>query len=252
VSPSGGPDRPIFTGPFPVVRPDGTLVIPYSVFASTSGEDRIAAVSSHDGGLTFTAPVRVAGVNFAEDADLRAEVMPAAADDSAGRLYAVWSDSSMRDDGVSNDVAFSTSGDGAAWSQPVRVPLKRSVGGIALSYFLPAIAIAPGGAGAKAKLAVAVYSVRLQNGCATFMPSCKKQVDAWLVRSNDGGRTWAAPKLLRTQPMLLDWLATSTRGRMLGDYVTVSWSGGKPWAILPFATQSPLGYSQSMFAATAS
>jgi hypothetical protein len=52
--------------------------------------------------------------------------------------------------------------------------------------------------------------------------------------------------------MLLDWLATSTRGRMLGDYVTVSWSGGKPWAILPLATQSPLGYSQSIFAATAS
>jgi hypothetical protein len=39
---------------------------------------------------------------------------------------------------------------------------------------------------------------------------------------------------------------------MVGDYVSVSWSGGRPWAVLPLATRAPLGLSEAIFAATAS
>jgi hypothetical protein len=38
---------------------------------------------------------------------------------------------------------------------------------------------------------------------------------------------------------------------MLGDYISVSWAGGKPWAILPLATRAAFGYAESIFAATA-
>ncbi|MFL6015299.1 MAG: exo-alpha-sialidase, partial [Gaiellaceae bacterium] len=67
----------------------------------------------------------------------------------------------------------------------------------------------------------------------------------------DGGKTWASPRLLSAEPIRLEWLATTTRGRMLGDYMSVSWAGGRPWAILPIATRPTFGYSEAVFAATA-
>jgi len=245
-----GTGRLTFTGPFPVVRPDGTLVIPYSFFPLESDE-QIAAIVSHDGGVSFGSPVSISRVDFQGDADFRAEVMPSAAVDTGGRIYTVWSDATFREDGVSNDIVLSTSTNGSKWTAPVRIPLRKTAAGVDVSYFLPAIAVAPKTTGKTAKLAVAFYSLRLRNGCAVFVPGCTKQVEAWLVRSNDGGKTWGAAKLLSTTPMQLVWLASTTRGQMIGDYVTVSWAGGKPWAIVPLATQSPLGLSQSVHAATA-
>ena len=47
---SPGPGSPIFTGPFTVVRTDGTLVIPYALFAQ-GGQDHVGALVSADGGI---------------------------------------------------------------------------------------------------------------------------------------------------------------------------------------------------------
>jgi hypothetical protein len=245
-----GQGRLTFTGPYPVVRPDGTLVIPYSLFPADADE-QISAVVSHDGGVSFAPPVAIGKVDFQGDADFRAEVMPSAAVDAGGKVYTVWSDSTFREDGVSNDIVLSTSANGTRWTTPVRIPLRKTSAGVDVSYYLPAIAVAPKTAGNTAKLAVAVYSIRLGNGCATFLPTCRKQVEAWLVRSNDGGRKWGTARLLSSQPMQLEWIASSTRGKMIGDYVALSWAGGNPWAVMPLATQSPLGFSQSVHAATA-
>jgi hypothetical protein len=247
---SPGPGSLAFTGPFPVVRPNGTLVIPYALFPQ-SGDELLDAVVSQDGGVTFAPPLTIAPLGFQGDADVRAEGMPSADVDASGRIYVVWSDGDLREDGVSNDIVLSTSPNGVAWSQPGRIRLPQSAAGVAVSYILPAIAVAPGTSGRTAKLAVAFYSIRLENGCAVFLPRCEKQVDAWLVLSNDGGATWSAPRLLSAQPMRLAWLAATTRGRMIGDYVSVSWAGGKPWAFVPLAVRSQVGYLQAVFAATA-
>ena len=241
--------RVAFTGPMPVVRPDGMLVIPYVVFGANG--DEVATVVSQDGGETFSPPLHISSLSFENDTDLRSEAMPSVDVDTDGKLYLVWSDARFREEGA-NDILMSTSQDGFRWTTPVRIPLTARAAGVEMNYVLPAIAVAPGSGGNNAKLAVAVYSERLQNGCATFLPGCSKQVDAWLVRSKDGGKKWSAPKLLSAEPMPLQWLADTTRGRMLGDYVSVSWAGGKPWAVMPLATQSALGFSEAVFAATAS
>jgi hypothetical protein len=245
-----GASRVAFTGPMPVLRPDGTLVIPYIVFGGRL--DQVSAVVSEDGGETFTAPLTISSLEFEDDTDLRSEAMPSVDVDAAGKLYLVWSDARFREDAGVNDVVFSTSVDGFRWTAPVRIALPSSAAGVGMNYVLPAIAVAPGSSGKKAALAVAVYSERLRNGCAVFLPGCTKQVDAWLVRSKNGGKTWSAPNLLSAEPMPLHWLADTSRGAMLGDYISVSWAGGKPWAVLPLATQSPLGFSEAIFAATAS
>ena len=244
-----GPDRVAFTGPMPVVRVDGTLVIPYVVFGGS--RDHVSAVVSQDGGLTFDSPLTISTLAFEDDADLRAEAMPSVDVDSGGKLYLVWSDARFREDDT-NDVVLSTSQDGYRWTEAARIPLPTRAAGVDVNYVLPAIAVAPQSAGKQAKLAVAFYSERLRNGCVTFLPGCTKQVDAWLVRSSNGGKTWSAPELLSAEPMPLLSLADTTRGRMLGDYISVSWAGGKPWAVLPLATQSSLGFSEAIFAATAS
>jgi hypothetical protein len=241
--------RVAFTGPMPVVRVDGTLVIPYVVFDGRG--DHVAAVVSQDGGVTFGSPLQISSLSFEDDSDLRSEAMPSVDADRGGKLYLVWSDGRFRE-GNANDVVLSTSTDGSKWSEPVRIPLPIRAAGVDLNYVLPAIAVAPRSSGRSAKLAVAVYSVRLRNGCATFIPGCAKQVEAWLVQSNTGGKTWRAPKLLSAEPMPLLWLADTTRGRMLGDYISVSWAGGKPWGVMPLATQSPFGFSEAIFAATPS
>jgi hypothetical protein len=247
---SPGAARVAFTGPMPVLRPDGTLVIPYVVFGGS--QDQVSAVVSEDGGETFATPLKISSLEFEDDTDLRSEAMPSVDVDAAGKLYLVWSDARFREDAGVNDVVFSTSVDGLTWTTPVRIPLPVNAAGVGVNYVLPAIAVAPGSTGRKAKLAVAAYSERLRNGCAVFLPGCTKQVDALLVRSSNGGKKWSAPKLLSAEPMPLVWLADTTRGRMLGDYVSVSWAGGKPWAVLPLATQSPFGLSEAIFAATAS
>jgi hypothetical protein len=247
---SPGAGRVAFTGPMPVLRPDGTLVIPYIVFGGSP--DQVSAVVSQDGGETFAAPLKISSLESEDDADLRSEAMPSVDVDAAGKLYLVWSDGRFRDEAGVNDVVFSTSVDGFSWTAPVRIPLPVSAAGVGMNYVLPAIAVAPGSSARKATLAVAVYSERLRNGCAVFQPGCTKQVDAWLVLSKNGGSTWSAPKPLSAEPMPLEWLAETTRGAMLGDYISVSWAGGKPWAVLPLATQSPLAFSEAIFAATAS
>ena len=69
-----------------------------------------------------------------------------------------------------------------------------------------------------------------------------EQVEAWLVRSNDGGRKWGTARPLSSQPMQLEWIASSTRGKMIGDYVAVSWAGGNPWAVMPLVTRALHGW----------
>lgn len=69
------------------------------------------------------------------------------------------------------------------------------------TYFLRAMAVDPPTSRKTARLAVAYHSMHMSRGCATFVPGCHKQIDAWLVQSNNGGRTWNAPQRLNRQSM---------------------------------------------------
>jgi hypothetical protein len=72
-----------------------------------------------------------------------------------------------------------------------------------------------------------------------------------MVRSNDGGQTWTQPQRLNVLSMPPFWMADTSLGRMLGDYVSVSWSRGRPIGIYSLAFE-PIGelYRQSIFAST--
>jgi hypothetical protein len=232
-----------FSGPLPVTRPNGDLVVPYSFFAPIGGEDLVAAVVSHDGGVTFSQPVRVATLAAADVIDaIRAPALPSVTADRTGKLFVAWQDGRFRSAGDKNDIVVATSPDGTRWSDVVRIPLAG-----ASTYFTPAIAVDPTTSGQKAHLAVAYYSMHLSPGCATFVPGCHEQIDAWLVQSKNAGRTWGAPTRLTSRPMQIGWLADTTLGAMLGDYISVSFVGGHPVPVLAVAgPPSTAGQSESI------
>jgi BNR repeat-like domain len=228
-----------FSGPMPVVRPNGDVVVPYSLFAPLDREDRIAAVVSRDGGVTWGEPLRVASLIYEESLfELRAPVLPSAAVDAAGRVYVVWGDSRFRDDGTSMDAVLATSADGIHWSEPARIT---SVPGQSF-VFVPALAVAG------KRLALTYYTAELGSGCFVFHDGCAQHVDAWLAESADGGGDWARPRRLNAEPMAFDWLAETNLGRMLGDYVAGVFAGGRPIALIALAGTPGYEQSEAIFA----
>jgi hypothetical protein len=125
----------------------------------------------------------------------------------------------------------------------VRVPLS-----FGPSYILPAIAVDPATSGKKARVAIAYYTMRMSAGCKVYVPGCYQQIDSWLVQSQNAGRTWSAPRKLNGRSMQIKWLADTSLGAMLGDYVSVSYVKGKAVPVVALAgPPSALGYSESIF-----
>ncbi|MFL5980662.1 MAG: exo-alpha-sialidase [Gaiellaceae bacterium] len=235
-----------FTGPMPVVQPDGTVVVPYSLYAPIdNGEDRIAAVLSEDGGVTYSSPIRIARLISEELMPVRAPSMPSVDVDAGGRMYVVWQDSRERLGGTENDIVVSTSTNGRTWTSPRKIPLPTAG---EINYWLPAIAVEPSSSGKNAKLAVAFYSLKLRAGCELFVPGCSQEVHAWFVQSSDGGDTWTKARRLNAEPMRIEWIADSSLGRMLGDYISVSWAGGKAIPVIALAGEPTLALEQAVFA----
>ena len=202
-------------GTQPVIRPDGGLVVVAGDYNGAAGlTGSIAAVVSTDGGTTFTRSL-VSDLHAHASGQLRAIPLPSVAIDPAGTIYAVWHDCRFRPGCTRNDLVLSTSSDGLTWSVPARV----SPGaGAAVDAFLPALAADPTLAGHLGLL----YGYWQPGSCPA---DCR--VELAFVSSTDGGVTWSVPQQLSTQPLELSWLARSEGGRMLGDYFSTSFAGGR-------------------------
>ena len=145
-------------------------------------------------------------------------------------MIVVWHDAAFRS---STDVVLSTSLDGVAWTTPARVPIvpARST----VEAFIPGVGVDPASAGASTRIAVVAYG---------YAPS--RGVHAWLVRSDTAGARWTAPQRLTARPMPLSWIARTTSGVMLADYLSVSWAGGRPVPVFSLASE-PVGAGETRF-----
>jgi hypothetical protein len=234
--------RAIVNGAQPVVGARGLLVVVVSAFGTLDGRDnRIVAIRSTDGGATFETPATVALLHEHPVLGVRVNPLTSVEADRAGRIYAVWSDCGARYDCQGNDVVLSTSRDGRSWSAVEPVP----TGPIdpAVDFVAPAVAAAP----TSGAVSVLFYALRPPTEC---IGACRSSLDVALVTSRDGGRTWAAPRQLNAETMRLGWLADSSLGRFVGDYVSVSFAGGAPVAVFSLAG-APAGveFRQAVFAA---
>ena len=195
------------TGVIPVVQRDGKLVLTF-----WSGRTGMVSVTSSDGGVTLDAPVVISELSTRNARPFRAPPLIAAELERSGSVLTAWQDCRFRTGCTANDVVISRSADGKAWSAPVRVTSGRNI-------VLPTIGVEPG----TGRLAIAYYVLQ-RNG-----------IDAELITSSNGTR-WSAPQRLNARRMPLEWMPQTTLGRMLADYIGVSWVRGRPLVVLALAS----------------
>jgi hypothetical protein len=209
VSPSG---KPKGLGGQPVVRPDGTVVVP---FESLKGA--ISAFRSTNGGLSWSKETIVSKINYHPVAgDLRTSPLPTAEIDADGRTYVAWEDCRFEPGCTANDIVLSSSADGVNWSAVSRIPLDAVGSGV--DHFIPGLAVDPATSGAGAHLALTYYSYR---DAACTEESC--QMDVGFSSSPDGGAHWGRSIALAGPMSLLD-IADTSQGPMVGDYISTSFN----------------------------
>ena len=212
----------------PLVQPNGTVIVPIDNAVETS----VLAFQSTSGGASWSSTTPIASiVSHGEAGNLRSEPLASAAMDGAGTVYVVWQDCRFEAGCTANDLVLSTSPDGRTWSAVRRLPLDAV--GSAVDHFIPGLAADRATQGSSAHLALVYYYYPVST-CGT---TC--QLDVGYVTSPDGGASWTAPLRL-AGPMSPSWLASTTQGLMVGDYIATTFSGGRAFPVLAVA-QAPLG-----------
>ncbi len=189
-------------GALPLVQPDGALTIVFQ-----ASEVGLYAIRSVDGGVTFAPRIGIAPILVHNVRGLRMPPLPTATVDASGRLYTAWEDCSFRTGCSGNDIVFSSSTDGVAWTMPTRIP------GTALESFVPGIAADPNVPG---RLAL-----------VTYVRTSGDQIGVATTSSRDGGATWTKPQRLDARSPHFTWLAETDSGFFAGDYVGATFSAGR-------------------------
>jgi hypothetical protein len=196
----------------PLVQPGGNVIVPIEGFAHRQGV--IMSFSSSDGGATWGHPTRIAAISFHRPAGgIRAGVLPSAEIDGSGRVYVTWADCRFESGCTANDLVLSGSADGTTWSAVTRIPLDAVGSGV--DHFIPGLAVDPATSGVNAHLLVTYYYYE----DATCPVSCK--LDVGYASSVNAGDSWSASTQL-AGPMTLSWLASTSQGPMVGDYISTS------------------------------
>lgn len=210
-------DQAAGVGGQPVVQPNGQVIVPIANANVTA----ILSFRSVDGGASWRSTVVVSSVSRHTVAGgLRTSPLPSAELDGAGNVYVVWQDCRFRSSCSSNDIvmAKTTQSGYPTWSAVTRIPIDATSSGV--DHFIPGLAVDPSSSGTTGRLALAYYYYPVA-GCAAA--TC--QLDVGFVSSSDGGASWSAPSQL-AGPMTLSWLASTSQGRMVGDYISTSFAGG--------------------------
>lgn len=214
----------------PLVQPKGTVVVPF--LTTNSG---IASFTSTDGGASWNSSVTISSETDHQVVAMRTEPLPSAAIDGSGKVYVVWQDCRFESGCSANDMVMSTSTDGNTWSAVQLIPTDPA--GSGADHFIPGLGIDPATSGSSAHLALTYYYFP-DAGCTAS--TC--QLEVGFVSSINGGSTWSAVSTLSPAAMNVSWLASTTDGSMVGDYIATSFSVGKAYPV--FVTASAPTNSQ--------
>ena len=193
----------------PVVRPDGTVIVP----TANANETAIGAFNSTNGGVSWSATTTIATIAHHRVAgSLREGPLPSAEIDSAGTVYVAWTDCRFRRACKTNDIVISHSlnATGTSWSAVSRVPIDGTSSGI--DHFIPGLAVNKATSGTSAQLGLTYY----------FYPKGSTQLSVGFTSSANAGSTWSTPQLI-VSGMSSTWAATTSQGRMVGDYISTSY-----------------------------
>jgi hypothetical protein len=207
----------------PVVRPNGTVIVP----TANANETAVGAFNSTNGGASWSAVTTIATVRHHSVAgSLREGPLPSAEVDGAGAVYVAWADCRFRLSCRTNDIVLSHSlnATGTSWSSVARVPIDATNSGV--DHFIPGLAVNKATSGAGAQLGLTYY----------FYPSGSTQLAVGFISSTNAGSTWSTRQIV-ISGMPSSWAATTSQGRMVGDYISTSY-GSDSLAHGVFATAS--------------
>lgn len=221
----------------PIVQPNGNVVVPFE-------SNDMETFMSTNGGSTWSAATSISYISdHAEAGNLRSSPLPSAAVDGGGTVYVAWQDCRYRTGCSSNDIVISTSTDGVHWTSPGRVPEDSKTSTV--DHFIPGIDADKTTSGSSAHLALTYYSYP-KSACT--VSTCR--LGAFVMTSANGGSTWVAPKSI-AGGMLVTWLANTSLGYMVGDYISTSYSNGKAFPIYAFALQKVgVKFNEAMYTTT--
>jgi hypothetical protein len=219
----GSSDGAAGLGGQPVVRPNGTVLVPYLTGS------QIRSFRSIDGGASWRATVLVANVSHHNAAGgLREDPLPSAEIDGAGTAYLAWSDCRFRTGCPRNDIVVSKSTSETTWGAPTRVPIDST--GSTVEHLVPGIGVDRSTSGASARVGLTYYSY--PNSTCTAA-TC--QLNVGFISSVNGAGSWSAATQI-AGPMSLSWLPNTSQGRMFGDYISTSvLAGGRAYPVIPVA-----------------
>jgi BNR repeat protein len=224
----------------PLVQPNGHVVMPIDSGSETS----LLSLVSTDGGATWTSTTVTSIAFHGVKGGLRADPLPTAEIDGAGKVYVVWSDCRFRKRCTANDLVMATSADGTTWSSVARIPIDQVTSGT--DHFVPGLAVDPGSSGSSAKLGLAYYYYP-NASCGSGKGGNACQLSVGYVSSSDGGSSWGAATQL-AGPMTLNWLPNTDQGRMVGDYISASFVSGSVYPVFAVASAPTSGGSDCAIA----
>jgi hypothetical protein len=223
----------------PLVQPGGRVIVPME----NASETAIISFTSDDGGSTWSATQVVSHISeHLVAASLRTSSLPSAEIDRAGKVYVVWQDCRFRSGCSSNDIVLTKTTTGTTWTTPVQIPIDPVASTV--DHFIPGLAVDPTTRGKSAHLALTYYFYPVAN-CTTS--TCKLKVG--YVSSVDGGATWTIPVKL-AGAMKVSWIAATSQGRMVGDYISSSFVGGTPVPAFAVATAPSGPFNEAIYTTT--
>jgi len=222
----------------PVVKKNGTVVVPID----NAFEGSILYFTSGNGGASWGATKLVASItDHGVAGGMRTGPLPSVEVDKTNRVYVVWQDCRFRTGCSGNDIVMATIKRGV--SSVTRIPIDPVTSG--MDHFIPGIAVDRTTGRSSAHLGVTYYYYPVSN-CGS---GCELHVG--FISSTDSGATWSAPVELGG-PISPTWLASTNQGRMVGDYISGSYSAGKVHSVFALAT-APAGgvFDEAMYTSAA-
>jgi hypothetical protein len=206
---------------------------------------QIRSFRSIDGGASWRATVLVSTIQAHTVAGgLRTSPLPSAEVDSAGTVYVVWQDCRFRSGCAANDIVMSKSTSETTWGPVTRVPIDATTS--AVDHFIPGIGVDRSTSGGSTRIGLTYYFYPNRSCTAA---TC--QLDVGFISSAHGGTSWSTPTQL-AGPMTLSWIANTSQGRMVGDYISTSIRNGAnafPVIAVAFAPTSGT-FNEAMYVPT--
>jgi hypothetical protein len=194
----------------PLVQPNGTVAVPID----NAFETALGIFTSTNGGNNWSSAKTITSISHHTlGGNLREGPLPSAEIDGTGKVYVVWSDCRFRSGCSSNDLVMASSTNLTTWTIS-QIPITGISG--AQDYVIPGIAVDKNTSGGSAHLVVTFYYQS-----ATCTSACALNVGS--VSSTNGGSTWGTTVITATA-MPQGWFATTSQGRMVGDYISTSFN----------------------------